>query len=637
MESDWLREGIRYALRASLYTTKTKEDTPPSRDPRLRKLIEKVLYSRRFILTYHIVILAFVVLLSASHWTSRAIRWRRRRVARLQILKDEDEYDGDAKSIKPAPVLSAIEDLRLVYSSSSSTIEETASPPRKDLEDDEATPLLQSDTNHRSRSSLSSFGQALMIYQPRPIPVINKALPSNGTSFVVLAFLSLNLFYIFYDIGINVIDFVVLADRFGLVFSANIPLLYVLAAKNQPLKFLTGRSYESLNIFHRRLGELLCLEGFFHSAGFLVVWYVLFKPSGFGLVRFLLIRRNLIGTGMLLTYELLYFTSLGSFRQRWYELFLGLHVVLQVLALLGLYFHHHTGRPYVLAALIIFIMDRIVYRLGIKSMTVNAQSKILEDEETVKLSSIITLRRRPGFFGLFHISIDAGWQATDHIFITIPSLSHTHLLQAHPFTIASAPPNPGDEVARMDLTIRAQDGFSRDLLNAARLHKTFNLRIDGPYGSSHTREMLEDADLALLIAGGSGIAVSWPLVWHLLNTNRSTDTEIAPTTSPRKQKVILIWVIHEAAHLSWIGRESLAEAELLGAEIVIPRATEEIGRPDLETIIQELVDVHASAKGNKASLVASGPDGMGRLVRNTCAGLVRNGREVKVAVEKFGW
>ncbi|CZS95078.1 uncharacterized protein RAG0_04871 [Rhynchosporium agropyri] len=126
--------------------------------------------------------------------------------------------------------------------------------------------------------------------------------------------------------------------------------------------------------------------------------------------------------------------------------------------------------------------------------------------------------------------------------------------------------------------------------------------------------MLEDADLALLIAGGSGIAVSWPLVWHLLNTNRSTDTEIAPTTSPRKQKVILIWVIHEAAHLSWIGRESLAEAELLGAEIVIPRATEEIGRPDLETIIQELVDVHASAKGNKASIVASGPDGMGRKI-----------------------
>ncbi|KAL2072234.1 hypothetical protein VTL71DRAFT_11577 [Oculimacula yallundae] len=635
MESDWLREGIRYALRTPIYTSETGEDPPPSRDPRIRKLIEKVLFSRRFILTYHIVILGFVVLLSASHWTAKAVRWRRRRLSRLQILKDEDEYDGDAKAIKPAPLLTSREDETFVYSSGSSTLEGTASPSRKDVDENEATPLLKSSPNRHPRNSKASLVRALMIYQPRPIPLINKVLPSNGTSVVILAFLGLNLFYIFYDIGINVIDFVVLADRLGLVFSANIPLLYLLAAKNQPLKLLTGRSYESLNIFHRRLGELLCLEGLFHAAGFLAVWYVLFRPNGFGLVRFLLLRRNLIGTGMLLAYELLYFTSLGSFRQRWYELFLGFHVVLQMLALLGLYFHHTTGRPYALAALIIFILDRIVHRLSMKSMTIDCQTKILEDEETVKISSNITLRPKPGLLGLFRISLDCGWQATDHIFITVPSLGKKHILQAHPFTIASAPPKPGDDTAQMDLIIRAQDGFSRDLLNAARLHKTLKLRIDGPYGSSHARDMLEDADLALLVAGGSGIAVSWPLVRHLLTVNRSTDTEIAPKSSLRKQKIFLIWVIHEAAHLSWIGREALAEAELLGAEIIIPQATEEVGRPDLKSMVTDLVELHG--RGGRTSVVASGPDGMGRLVRNTCAEMVREGRDVKVAVEKFGW
>ncbi|PVH88030.1 hypothetical protein DL98DRAFT_509537 [Cadophora sp. DSE1049] len=632
MESEWLHEGIRYALRASIFTTDTGESQPPGRDPRLRKLIEKVLWSRRFILTYHIVILGFVVVLSASHWTSKALRWRRKRVSRLQVLKNEDECDGDEQAIKPIP--SSNEDFRLVYSSGSSTIEGTSSPPQKDI--DEATPLLTPSVSHHSGGSLKSFSKARLIYQPRPIPVINKILPSNGTSIVVLAFLNLNFFYVFYDIGINVIDFVVLADRLGLVFSANIPLLYILAAKNQPLKFLTGRSYESLNIFHRRLGELLCVEGFFHSVGFLVVWYVLFRPSGFGLVRFLLLRRNLIGVGMLFAYELLYFTSLGSFRQRWYELFLGFHVVFQVLALLGLYFHHHTGRPYALAALIIFILDRIVHRLSMKSMTIEARTKILEDEDTIKISSTIILRPRSGFLGLFGKSIYGGWQATDHIFVTVPSISRKHILQAHPFTIASAAPRPGDEVARMDLIIRAQDGFSRDLLNAARLHKTLKIRIDGPYGSSHAREMLEDSDLALLVAGGSGIAVSWPLIRHLLDINRSSDTE-APAFSLRRQKVVLIWVIHETAHLSWLGREALAEAELLGAEIIIPRATEEIGRPDLKTMICDLVDLHAGQKGKKTSVVASGPDGMGRLVRNTCAGLVRDGRAVDVAIEKFGW
>ncbi|KAH7382802.1 ferric reductase-like protein transmembrane component [Cadophora sp. MPI-SDFR-AT-0126] len=633
MESEWLREGIRYALRVSIFTTDTGESQPPGRDPRLRKLIEKVLWSRGFILTYHIVILGFVAVLSVSHWTSKAIRWKRRRESRLQVLKIEDINDGDAQRNKPVPASN--EDVRLVYSSSSSTVQGTSSPPQKDI--DEATPLLTPSGSRPSRGSLNSFAKAYLIYQPRPIPVINKTLPSNGTSIVVLAFWSLNLFYIFYDIRINVIDFVVLADRFGLVFSANIPLLYILAAKNQPLKFLIGRSYESLNIFHRRLGELLCLEGFFHSVGFLAVWYVLFRPSGFGLVRFLLLRRNLIGVGMLFAYELLYFTSLGSFRQRWYELFLGFHVVFQVLALLGLYFHHHTGRPYALAPLIIFILDRVLHRISMKSMTIEARTKILEDEDTIKISSTILLRPRTGLFGLFERSIYGGWQPTDHIFVTVPSLSRQHILQAHPFTIASAAPKPGDEIARMDLIIRAQDGFSRDILNAARLHKTLKIRIDGPYGSSHAREMLEESDLALLVAGGSGIAVSWPLIRHLLDINRSSDTEIAPYSSLRRQKVVLIWVIHETAHLSWLGREALAEAELLGAEVIVPRATEEIGRPDLKTMICDLVDSYSGQKGKKTSVVASGPDGMGRLVRNTCAGLVRDGRDVDVAIEKFGW
>ncbi|KAL5323348.1 hypothetical protein ACEPPN_007883 [Leptodophora sp. 'Broadleaf-Isolate-01'] len=637
MESEWLREGIRYALRASIYTTDTGKAEPPGRDPRLRKLIEKIRFSRKFILTYHIVILGFVAVLSTAHWTAKAIRWRRKRLSRLQIIKNEDEYDGDAETIKPVPIASSTENIKLVYSSGSSTVEGTEIPPRKDIDENETTPLLNSSINHQPQKSLLSTVRALLIYQPRPTPVVNRLLPSNGTSVVILVFLSLNVFYIFYDIGINVVDFVVLADRLGLVFSANIPILYLLAAKNQPLKFLTGRSYESLNIFHRRLGELLCMEGFFHSAGFLVVWYVILRPSGFGLLRFLLQRRNLIGTGMLLAYELLYFTSLGSFRQRWYELFLGFHVVFQVLALLGLYFHHHTGRPYALAALVIFVVDRIVHRLSMKTMTVDAQTKILEDEDTVKISSAIILRPKFGLFGLFGKSLSGGWQATDHIFVTVPSLSRKHILQAHPFTIASAAPNPGDEVARMDLIIRAQDGFSRDLLNAARLHKTLKMLIDGPYGSSHAREMLEDSDLALVVAGGSGIAVSWPLIRHLLDISRSSDTEIATTSSLRRQKIILIWVIHETAHLSWLGREALAKAELMGAEIIIPRATEEIGRPDLRGMIRGLVDLHAGSRGKRTSVVASGPDGMGRLVRNTCAGLVRDGRDVGVAIEKFGW
>jgi hypothetical protein len=52
----------------------------------------------------------------------------------------------------------------------------------------------------------------------------------------------------------------VFADRCGLVF-ANLPLLYLLAAKTQLHRLLTGYSYESLNIVHRRLGGNIVSEG----------------------------------------------------------------------------------------------------------------------------------------------------------------------------------------------------------------------------------------------------------------------------------------------------------------------------------------------------------------------------------------
>lgn len=631
MESQWLQGAIRLSLKA---TTDSDKGPPEQRDPTLRKLVEGVIFSRRFVPTYHFFILGFICLLSAINWTEKVIRWRRGRARRYQCLGAKDVYG----TIEPSSRTAGDEqDLDGIYSSSSSTAKGTASPPSKSL--NEQTPLLDTAQTLRPLSrqwSVYRTAKSFLMYQPRPIPIVNKILPSNGTSLTLLAFIALNFFYIFFHINLNRFELFVLADRFGMVFVANLPLLYLLAAKNQPLRFLTGRSYESLNIFHRRLGELLCLAAFFHSSGMMVVWYTLIRPNGSGLAHFLLIKMVLLGIGALISYELLYFTSLATFRHRWYELFLGSHIILQVAALGFVFFHHPTSRPYVGIALGIFLFDRLIYRSGIKSTTIEAYTKILEDEDTVRLSSFVFLQPKTRWAAIFGGSIITGWKATDHVFLSVPSLSNKHIIQAHPFTISSSAPRHGAEEARLELLIRAQDGFSRDLLNAARLHQHLTIRLDGSYGSSQARTMLEDSDLAIMVAGGSGIAVGFPLIHHLLDISRSTDTEIA-TPYVFRQKVILIWVIHEEAHLSWVGRPALADAENRGAEIIIPQATEEIGRPELPQMICEIVKTFAGEGGKKTRVVASGPDSMGRSVRNTCACLLREGRDIDVAIEKFGW
>jgi hypothetical protein len=139
----------------------------------------------------------------------------------------------------------------------------------------------------------------------------------------------------------------------------NLPLLYICSAKTQPLKFLTGYSYESLNIFHRRLGEIMCFEALLHTLGMAGVWYTLLRPTGLTFSRFIFNKTVLTGIGAFLAYELLYLTARPYFRHLWYELFLGLHVFLQAGALIFLFFHHSESRLYVVIAMAIFIIDRV--------------------------------------------------------------------------------------------------------------------------------------------------------------------------------------------------------------------------------------------------------------------------------------
>ncbi|KAL8691763.1 MAG: hypothetical protein Q9218_003090 [Villophora microphyllina] len=524
-------------------------------------------------------------------------------------------------------------------SSSSSTV--LGSPPSLKASgiDAERMPLLSSTTPMSLNWQLKSKIGSCLMYQPQPIPYVNKALPSNKTTLVVLAFLSLQVFYALYRVPLSIPTLFVFADRTSLLFVANLPLLYLFAAKNQPIKLLTGYSYESLNIIHRRLGEVMCLLALLHSVGMVGVWYTILRPTGFTLARFLLSKIILLGLGAFVAYELLYFTSLGSFRQRYYELFLVLHVFLQVVALVLVWSHHHNSRPYVGVALAIFLVDRLIYRMVVKSQSYRALLEVTEDGGTVVLRSKILLAQKHRFVS--HITgtrLDKGWKATEHVFLTVPVLSRKHVIQAHPFTIASKAPYDGDGDTELKLIIRAQDGFSGDLVKYGRAHSSVKIRLDGPYGSQTALQLLQQCDLSMVIAGGSGIAVALPLLWALVGPGYSFDLEpCAKTRLP--SKLVLIWVIRHGAHTSWLDPADLQSLRDAGVEVVIPPPTSSHGHPDVPDMITSWVsesDIAPSAQGFKAGVVCSGPDSMKRGVRNACASLFARGYNVDIEVEKFG-
>lgn len=649
-EQAFLYQILRFALKATqqskaqdVWSTTQSKDRPRAQDPRFRKLVQGILFSRQFILSYQLVLLGLLLVFTVRHWGLRLQSWRIRR----RRSRAERERGATSDSSNPA-------------SSSSSTFwGSNVSTPKDENQEagGERTPLLPLKSNPESKSQQPTWRKTLkawLTYQPRPIPIINKTLPSNSISLAVVTLWVLQIFYTFYHTPLSISLLFVFADRTSLVFVANLPLLYLFAAKNQPIKVLTGYSYEALNIFHRRLGEVMCLLALLHSAGMIGVWYTILRPTGFSLARFLFSKIILLGLGAFIAYELIYFTSLGSFRQRWYELFLGLHIVLQAAALVFVWFHHHNSRPYVGAAFAIYFIDRIVYRILLKRKSLRATLQTTEDGGTVILRADVPQPRgRFPYLTFGKRNIHLGWRPTEHIFLSMPALAPEHIIQAHPFTIASKAPSAiwssSSDTQELKLIIRAQDGFSKDMVHYSKTHNTARIHIDGPYGSQNAVNLLRDSDTSIVIAGGSGIAVAWPLIWSLISSlSLSDDDEENPEMSlslqtQKNRRILFIWVIREASHLSWLEPNALQSLTDCGVEVFIPPPTSKCGHPDLKKIVEEWVRKSSSVGDDKRrgkeriGLVCSGPDGMNRSIRNVGADTIRRGYDLDVEIEKFGW
>lgn len=602
------------------------------------QLVKGFGFNRWFFVTYQAAIIGVVLIAVGkkkyNKWTQAHYRKRR----------DEKATYGDGKGgthqAKQATALAAEE---FVSRSLSSTQKRGTAllNPFTGTCHEESAPLLLSSEGYSRRASTSSIQRvtrwfrATLIYQPPPLPVLQRIIPDNGTTLVVLSLLGLNVFYIFYHVDYSTLTFIeIISDRSALLFIANMPWLFLLAAKNQPLKVLTGHSYENLNLLHRRQGEMMCLLAAMHFFGMIFAWWHFLKPLHITLYRFLTIRYIFWGDFAFLAYELLYFLSLSSFREWWYEMFLASHVFLQAAGLVLLYLHHWRSRPYVLVSLAIFIFDRIVWRLGIKTHACQACLEVMEDGETTKISAdwLVIPQTRSLWRRWLGWNMSYGWDASQHIFLTVPGIPGKYVLQPHPMTIASAAPQSGQGHAWFNLIIRAKGGFTRDLLHYARDHSSAQIRLDGPYGSLHAMEMLHASDVCVVVAGGSGIAVAYPMLWSLLHSD-----------SRRDQRVCLIWVIQEASHISWLGVERLEELKSLGLHVTVPAPSRRYGRPNLSALVcdsihQLVEELGAPYSDPKIGVVVSGPDGLNRSVRNACSRLMkREGLNIDVAVEKFGW
>ena len=636
---------------------------------RRRWLVDHLEFSRRLTPTYLILAVVLLSILACYHWVSLAICLRRLRAIQsqrddVQIREGIGGQASQSNSVPKGPKL-AFKSANVSQTQRQEVLK-SADPCA-----DEETPLLQSTTGRRnSPSKLLHIIIAFLVYQPKQIPAITapqNLLPSNGRTLVILLLFIPNLFYLFYRMPISVDSLLLFADRAGLCFTVNLPILYLLGAKNQPLRILTGRSYEDLNIFHRRLGEWMIILATIHGVGMITFFWPLLRDLGYSLGYFLTIPLILLGILTYVAYFIIYITSIGYARQLFYEAFLLIHILAQVAALALLFFHHSASRPYVIASVSIWATDRILLRIFLIPVTLRATAILADDGETVLLSAKVPAHDEGYMRWSLRPNIYRGWHPGQHVFLCIPSLSHDATLQAHPYSIASVPdiirPDFEEPAHRvLNLIIRPKNGFTLDFLNHLKSKQTtesssravlhnLQVRIDGPYGSTDTFDAVKRADRTLFVAGGSGVAATYPMASAAASAIRKIySSQEDMIDSPAR--IAHYWIARSMSHSSWLPPSPLSVMEFLhqaypvmhpsgGTERLVGTAeSKEAARDDLLDGAVGWIEREqfgAIEDGAKIAVVISGPDEMVRQVRNKCSRLVRKGWDIGVYVEKYGW
>ncbi|KAH7920226.1 hypothetical protein BV22DRAFT_1021612 [Leucogyrophana mollusca] len=513
--------------------------------------------------------------------------------------------------------------------------------------------------------------------------------------FVTIAYLAFLLIWEFInttDLEGNRLNLSYWSHRAGILAASQLPLVTALGTKNNIVSLVTGVSADRLNYVHRVTARTCMILLWIHG-GSEVYAYSIFKAT--------LHRAWLrLGIAALVALSLLCIVSVRPFRQGAYEFFFYMHLSLVLIFLLGAYYHakevHYSY--WIWPSFVFWALDRFirVCRLvafnhsyfGWKSGsgTMDATTELL-CEHVVRLR----LRRPPHFH----------WAPGQTAYLIMPSVSRLPF-EAHPFTIASFDsslfvpvPTEGkagsneqlsdkhhqDELGSVSpfwkelvFLINVRKGFTKRLQEVAATNGKIKVFVDGPYGPSPN---LGSYDISVLVAGGSGVSYTLPVLLDVIECVRNGKSDC--------RRVVFIWAVREADHIHWINEALVKAVQLAPSSLTVaiyihltgpsavttplgevdslhtasvghdghepsvkskqsilymPGVTVEQGRPDLDRMLKE--EVMTTIGRMSVSVCGSQP--IARAVRNALrfpvsspSNILRGGPSVTLHVESFGY
>lgn len=342
--------------------------------------------------------------------------------------------------------------------------------------------------------------------------------------------------------------------RTGFVSLAQLPLIFLLAGKNNIIGFLIGSSYERLNWLHRWTARILFLTVTIHMGFWFVGWarydYILHK-----------LKEDKITQRGFSAWCILLWIVLSSFApiRRWnYEFFVIQHVVTFAGFIAAVYLHVPAEvKMWVWIPIGLIIFDRLARALLVlyANMSVFHPKRYREGFWACKATF------EPLGSDMTRIVISnppINWSVGQHVLLSCHSIVP---FQSHPFTVASIPQD-----GTMEFLVKSKSGGTKRFFKYAQKHQGLPLTqanasashtaavvIEGPYGAIRP---LRQFDSVFLIAGSSGATFTVPLMRDVVASWRATD-------SPRSQSILrdppgavtryirFIWVIKSRDQLAW--------------------------------------------------------------------------------------
>ncbi|GHJ83641.1 hypothetical protein NliqN6_0043 [Naganishia liquefaciens] len=344
-----------------------------------------------------------------------------------------------------------------------------------------------------------------------------------------------------------------LSDRSATLAMGQLPLVILMSGKNSPIALISGLEMNDLMLYHRWLARMVWLQMNVHSFGYVMI--ALLKSHllrNFGKAYW---NWGVVAMAMMWGLTVL---SIREIRRRHYEVFVFLHIVMCMIALVALYLHIHLLRHHkldiytriTLASAAFWAFDRILRLLnrvyqslrsvrgGICRASISALTKEIVRLRITMPKSRIVLPTECHL--ITSASVPARISAGQSIGLSIPDIQW---VGDHPFTVMATGEIPEhSDTGYLDLAIKANQGLTKklaDILHVSLGGENHDVQttehglgvlVEGPYGSLH--EEVYATENLLLFAGGVGVTFVLP---HFVKTALH-----APKTACK-----LVWMIRD--------------------------------------------------------------------------------------------